>query len=95
MTAKLAIWASVLVCGALLAILGATAASTADTGSGVGMIVLGLLVVSAGLSALLGLAHDPGSCPDALTGSSGLVNRFGSSGPTRVQYLPLRFFLVP
>jgi hypothetical protein len=56
---KAAAWAAVLAGGALLATLGATAASTADTGSGVGMIVFGLLVVSAGLSGLLGVLHDP------------------------------------
>jgi hypothetical protein len=56
---KAAVWTAVLACGALLATLGATAASTADTGSGVGMIVFGLLVVSVGLSGLLGVLYDP------------------------------------
>jgi hypothetical protein len=58
---RAAAWAAVLAGGALLATLGATAASTADTGSGVGMIVFGLLVVSLGLSGLLGVLHDPDS----------------------------------
>ena len=40
------------------------------TGSGVGMIVFGLLIVSCGLSALLGLAYNPSSSglPFALLG---------------------------
>lgn len=59
MRGKAAVWAAVLAGGALLATLGATAASTADAGSGVGMIVSGLLVVSVGLSGLLGVLHDP------------------------------------
>jgi hypothetical protein len=58
---KAAAWAAVLAGGALLATLGATAASTADTGNGVGMIVFGLLAVSVGLSGLLGVLHDPDS----------------------------------
>jgi hypothetical protein len=56
---KAAIWTAILAGGALLAILGATAANTSDTGSGIGMIVFGLLVVSVGLSGLLGVLHDP------------------------------------
>jgi hypothetical protein len=55
---KVGIWTAILAGGALLAILGATAANTSDTGSGIGMIVFGLLVVSVGLSGLLGVLYD-------------------------------------
>ena len=54
-----AIWTAILAGGALLAILGATAANTSSTGSGIGMIVFGLLVASVGLSGLLGVLYDP------------------------------------
>jgi hypothetical protein len=56
---KAAIWTAILAGGALLAILGATAANRSSTGSGIGMIVFGLLVASVGLSGLLGVLHDP------------------------------------
>jgi hypothetical protein len=55
---KAAIWAAVFGGGALLALLGARAAGNPDSDSGVGMIVFGLLIVSVGLSGLLGVLHD-------------------------------------
>ena len=59
MKKKAGIWPAILAGGALLAILGATAANTSDTGSGIGMIVFGLLIASVGLSGLLGVLYDP------------------------------------